>query len=67
MTLTIALIVNGALVAVLFVALFLVMRIPFVIDRPLRPGRSARREPGRSVESVEQLRGRLAAAVHDHG
>ena len=38
MTLTIALIVNGVLVAALFVALFLVMRIPFRIDRPERAG-----------------------------
>lgn len=37
MTLTIALIVNGALVAALFVALFLVMRIPFRIDKQRRP------------------------------
>jgi hypothetical protein len=36
MTITIALIVNGLLVGALLVALFLVMRIPFRLDRPRR-------------------------------
>lgn len=54
MTLTIALIVNGALVACLFVALYLVMRIPFRMDadarpRILRTQRSDRRELSRAA------------------